>query len=81
MKKKGRWYHNGSDTFDGPEIVFVPGDEELKWQIHGSRFSEGPFNTFSEAKKDMLDHYRRWVNTARDAVYLAKKLRKPKGRP
>lgn len=78
MKRKGAWYHNGSDTFDGPEIIFVPAGETIDY-TRGSRFCEGPFETFSEAKADMLEHYRRWVHTSRDAVALAKALRKPKG--
>lgn len=78
-KKYCGWYHNAADTADGPEIRYIEDMREESY-ISSVCFSDGPFKTFTEAKLDMIAYYQSHARAYHDAVWMAKKLKKPVGK-
>lgn len=68
------WYHNGGNTTDDPRVEFVKEDD----YSHAGRMSDGPFETFADAKADLLHHYTTMADAFNIAYHDATKLKEPK---
>lgn len=68
MKKPG-YYHNACDTIDAPAILLL--DEST------NEFSEGPFLSYADAKKDMIEFYTNMIEGYQNALRLTKSIKIP----
>jgi hypothetical protein len=69
-----RWYHNGCDSIDAPQVIDGHTFDQLGYtgQI---TFSNGPFETFGAAKASLIEELKNQRDAYRNAIELAKALK------
>jgi hypothetical protein len=69
-----RWYHNGTDSLDAPQIIDGATYDKLFYSEQNA-FNNGPFETFTVAKTDLIECLKNMRDAYRNAIELAKALK------